>query len=94
MHLQRIKITAFRNLRDFEIAFTESVDDPSVDGGQRTFNSHAVIGSNGTGKSNLIEAIINPTATSIFDMSAATRYAPPTYPAYHQEATYATGLSN
>lgn len=58
MHLQRIKISAFRNLRDFEITFTESADDPSVDGGRRTFNSHAMIGSNGAGKSNLIEAII------------------------------------
>jgi aminocarboxymuconate-semialdehyde decarboxylase len=33
-----------------------------------------------------LEHAINPTATSIFDMSAATRYAPPAYPAYHQEA--------
>src|SRR5262245_58975482 len=36
----------------------------------------------------------HPTATSIFDMSAATRYAPPAYPAYHQEAPYATSLSD
>jgi predicted ATPase len=58
MHLQRIKLPLFRNLKDFEIAFTESVEDPNVEGGQRTFNSHAVIGTNGAGKSNLIEAII------------------------------------
>lgn len=58
MHLQRIKISAFRNLKDFEISFTEGVDDSSVDGGRRTFNSHAVIGANGAGKSNLIEAIV------------------------------------
>jgi predicted ATPase len=58
MHLQRIQISAFRNLKDFEIKFTESADDASVDGGRRTFNSHAVIGANGAGKSNLIEAII------------------------------------
>ena len=58
MHLHRIKIPEFRNLKDFEIAFTEGVDDPHVEGGRRTFNSHAVIGANGTGKSNLIEAII------------------------------------
>jgi DNA repair exonuclease SbcCD nuclease subunit len=58
MHLQRIKLPVFRNLKDFEIAFTESVEDPTVEGGQRTFNSHAVIGTNGAGKSNLIEAII------------------------------------
>ena len=58
MHLQRIKLPLFRNLRDFEITFTEHVDDPNVEGGQRTFNSHAVIGANGAGKSNLMEAII------------------------------------
>lgn len=56
MHLQRIKISKFRNLRDFEIDFTESINDPSRE--QRSFNSHAVIGANGTGKSNLLEAII------------------------------------
>jgi len=58
MHLQRIKITAFRNLKDFEIAFTEGVDDQGFEGGRRLFNSHAVIGANGAGKSNLIEAIV------------------------------------
>ena len=58
MHLQRVKLPLFRNLKDFEITFTESVEDPNIEGGQRTFNSHAVIGTNGAGKSNLIEAII------------------------------------
>jgi predicted ATPase len=58
MHLQRIKLPSFRNLKNFEITFTERVEDPNVEGGQRTFNSHAVIGANGAGKSNLIEAII------------------------------------
>lgn len=58
MHLQRLKISAFRNLKNFEIAFTEGADDPTVEGGRRSFNSHAVIGANGSGKSNLIEAII------------------------------------
>jgi predicted ATPase len=58
MHLERVKIPAFRNLKDFEIAFTQGVDDPSVEGGRRTFGSHALIGPNGAGKSNLIEAII------------------------------------
>ena len=55
MHLQRIKIPNFRNLKDFEIVFTERVDDPNVEGGRRIFNSHAVIGANGTGKSNLLK---------------------------------------
>lgn len=58
MHLERIRIAEFRNLKDFEISFTEGVDDPAVEGGRRTFNSHAVIGQNGSGKSNLIEAVI------------------------------------
>jgi predicted ATPase len=58
MHLHRIKIHEFRNLKDFEITFTEGTNDPSIEGGRRTFNSHAVIGANATGKSNLIEAII------------------------------------
>ena len=58
MHLQRIMLPLFRNLKNFEITFTESVEDPNVEGGKRTFNSHAVIGTNGAGKSNLIEAII------------------------------------
>jgi predicted ATPase len=58
MHLQRIKIAAFRNLKDFEITFAKSANDSDGDGGRRTFNSYAVIGANGTGKSNLLEAII------------------------------------
>lgn len=58
MHLQRIKLPSFRNLKDFEITFTENIDDPNVEDGQRNFNSHAIIGANGAGKSNLIEAII------------------------------------
>jgi predicted ATPase len=56
MHLQRLKIPKFRNLRDFEITFTGSTTD--ADGTSRTFKSHAVIGQNGSGKSNMIEAIV------------------------------------
>jgi predicted ATPase len=58
MYLQRIKLPVFRNLKDFEITFTDSIEDSNVEGGRRSFNSHAVIGANGAGKSNLIEAII------------------------------------
>ena len=58
MHLQRIKLPEFRNLKTFEIDFTASIEDPNVEGGKRIFNSHAVIGANGAGKSNLLEAII------------------------------------
>jgi predicted ATPase len=56
MHLQRLKIKSFRNLRDFEITFTASAKD--ADGVARDFKSHAVIGQNGSGKSNMIEAIV------------------------------------
>ncbi|OHC68890.1 MAG: hypothetical protein A3H93_11400 [Rhodocyclales bacterium RIFCSPLOWO2_02_FULL_63_24] len=52
MHLHRLKISAFRNLRDFEVAF----DATDATTGKR-FDSHAVIGQNGSGKSNLLEAI-------------------------------------
>lgn len=53
MHLHRLKIAAFRNLKDFEIAF-----DPGGAAPGERFGSHAVIGQNGTGKSNLLEAIV------------------------------------
>jgi predicted ATPase len=56
MHLQRLKIREFRNLRDFEISFTASAKD--ANGVDRDFESHAVIGQNGSGKSNMIEAIV------------------------------------
>ncbi|MBS0206763.1 MAG: AAA family ATPase [Planctomycetes bacterium] len=56
MQLQRLKIPSFRNLRDFEITFTGSTTD--ADGTARTFKSHAVIGQNGSGKSNMIEALV------------------------------------
>jgi hypothetical protein len=32
------------------------------------------------------KSVNNPTATFVFDMRAAPQYAPPVYPAYHQEA--------
>lgn len=56
MHLSRLKIGEFRNLRDFEITFTPSAKDG--DGVVRDFKSHAVIGQNGSGKSNMLEAIV------------------------------------
>tara|TARA_A100001391_G_scaffold152753_2_gene110530 strand:+ start:238 stop:1851 length:1614 start_codon:yes stop_codon:yes gene_type:complete len=56
MHLSRLKIDHFRNLRDFEVAFPRFVTDE--DGERREFSSHAVIGQNGSGKSNMIEAIV------------------------------------
>lgn len=61
MHLQRISIRDFKNLKDFEIHFSEYFDHAGGDSAPqeaKPIRSHAVIGQNGTGKSNLIEAII------------------------------------
>ena len=55
MHLHRLKIDNFRNLRDIEITFAANAD---VDGESRRLRSHAVIGQNGSGKSNMLEAIV------------------------------------
>ncbi|HEX3020448.1 MAG TPA: AAA family ATPase [Chitinispirillaceae bacterium] len=56
MRINRLTIQEFRNLKDFEITFTsQSVN---ADGNLQPFKSHAVIGQNGSGKSNLLEAII------------------------------------
>ncbi|WP_430428755.1 AAA family ATPase [Parasphingorhabdus sp.] len=57
MQLVRIQITSFRNLRSLDIVFdqhfeTEFGKEPQL------IRSHALIGQNGTGKSNLIEALI------------------------------------
>ena len=71
MQLQRLKIKDFRNLRDFEITFTSSATDP--DGTEREFKSHAVIGQNGTGKSNMIEAIV--TIFRDLDLNQPTEFA-------------------
>jgi len=64
MHLERLTIKDWRNLRDFEIDFTRTPLDDSgrpecdSDGRPIELKSHAVIGQNGSGKSNLIEAIV------------------------------------
>ncbi len=60
MQLLRILIPTFRNLRDLDIAFaTHSQPTTSVtDAPPKPIRSHALIGQNGTGKSNLIEALI------------------------------------
>lgn len=55
MRLHRLKLVSFRNLRDFEITFAAQV---TVDGEPRRLRSHAVIGQNGSGKSNMLEAIV------------------------------------
>jgi len=57
MHLSRLTITDFRNLKDLNINFNRYDDKPYFDD-KKEFKSHAVIGQNGSGKSNLIEALI------------------------------------
>ena len=71
MQLERLKIQNFRNLRDFEITFTGKATD--ADGSERPFKSHAVIGQNGTGKSNMIEAIV--TIFRDLDLNQKTEFA-------------------
>lgn len=56
MRINSLFIGEFRNLRNFSITFTPEGKD--TDGNPVTFNSHAIIGQNGSGKSNLLEAII------------------------------------
>ena len=57
MNLKRIKIDDFRNLKNFEITFTHFELDVNT-GEEKEIKTHAIIGQNGAGKSNLIEAII------------------------------------
>jgi predicted ATPase len=65
MQLQRLRLPAFRNLRDVDIAFAShlspaggSPSDTAPKTEPKSIRSHALIGQNGTGKSNLIEALI------------------------------------
>lgn len=56
MHLKTLKIDNYRSLRNFDIDFTRSATDEN--GEDQFFHTHAIIGSNGAGKSNLMEAIV------------------------------------
>lgn len=56
MRINGLAIKEFRNLKNFSIDFTPEGKD--ADGNSQKFNSHAIIGQNGSGKSNLLEAII------------------------------------
>ncbi len=56
MQLQRIRIPVFRNLRDLDIAFDSQLQSAAgapTDAQPKPIRSHALIGQNGTGKSNL-----------------------------------------
>lgn len=58
MHLHRLKLKSFRNLRDMQIRFDAYLEGDAGEDVRGRLKSHAVIGQNGTGKSNLIEAIV------------------------------------
>jgi len=61
MQLLHLAIPNFRNLRNLKIDFATHLQPPSTtdpDTPRKPIRSHALIGQNGTGKSNLIEALI------------------------------------
>lgn len=61
MQLRHICIPAFRNLCELDIAFDthlQAIAGTPLDAFPKPIRSHALIGQNGTGKSNLIEALI------------------------------------
>jgi predicted ATP-dependent endonuclease of OLD family len=77
MQLLRIRIPVFRNLRDLDIAFAthlQSTASVTADAPPKPIRSHALIGQNGTGKSNLIEALITIFRDVDLDREAAFDY--------------------
>ena len=76
MQLLRIRIPAFRNLRDLNIAFDTHLQPAAsaADAPPKPIHSHALIGQNGTGKSNLIEALITIFRDVDLDREAAFDY--------------------
>lgn len=61
MQLRHLAIPHFRNLRDVVIDFATQLSPmpgAAADAAPKSIHSHALIGQNGTGKSNLIEALI------------------------------------
>ncbi|NSM25532.1 AAA family ATPase [Shewanella sp. ZOR0012] len=61
MQLRYLAIPQFRNLRNLEVSFSCALDPvaSATTSEPKRIRSHALIGQNGTGKSNLIEALIN-----------------------------------
>src|SRR5262245_60089400 len=77
MQLRQLCIPEFRNLRGVDIDFATQIDPgPGVASAKasRTIRSHALIGQNGVGKSNLIEALITIFRDLDLDHDAAFDY--------------------
>lgn len=77
MQLQRIRIPAFRNLRNLDILFVshlQPVAGAPASAQPKPVRSHALIGQNGVGKSNLIEALITIFRDVDLDREAAFDY--------------------
>lgn len=73
MQLIRIRIANFRNLRELDIAFDQYLA-ATGEAEKKPIRSHALIGQNGTGKSNLIEALITIFRDVDLDRDAAFDY--------------------
>lgn len=74
LQLQHLQLPLFKNLRDLDIQFS-AYGSPAFEGdAPKRLSSHAVIGQNGTGKSNLIEAIITIFRDVDLDRDAAFDY--------------------
>lgn len=77
MQLRSIHIPRFRNLRDLRIQFDTHLPPAAgapADTQPKAIRSHALIGQNGTGKSNLIEALITIFRDVDLDREAAFDY--------------------
>lgn len=77
MQLRHLSIPNFRNLRGVEIDFATRLSSPlgeAADAVPKTIRTHALIGQNGVGKSNLIEALITIFRDVDLDRDAALDY--------------------
>lgn len=77
MQLLYLRLPDFRNLRDVELSFDKELAPLSgapSDAQAKPIRSHAIIGQNGTGKSNLIEALVTIFRDIDLDREAAFDY--------------------
>lgn len=77
MQLRYLAISEFRNLRNLEVNFATELEPDSgmpTDASPKRIRSHALIGQNGMGKSNLIEALITVFRDVDLDLDAAFDY--------------------